>query len=178
MSQSTQIEISILFFLSLIQYCNCMYKLVTSSSFCSSVVHRTLNSETLAFQIWESSFPSFSLGVQESRQAIVLQVLSVEREPEPIENELVQNNNGEQPFPPHGNPENPPQDVDVEPLLRATRCFKSDVWSHFTTLFIHGILKAQCKYCKKVLEGKSSNGTSHLRTHWNHCVAAKEMKMM
>ncbi|CAN0908223.1 Zinc finger BED domain-containing protein RICESLEEPER 2 [Linum grandiflorum] len=94
-------------------------------------------------------------------------------EPEPIENAPVQNNNEEQPLSPPGNPENQPQDAIAQPPLAASSNLTSDVWPHFTRLYLNGILKAKCIYCKKVLAGKSTNGTSHLRTHRNRCVQKK-----
>ncbi|CAN1246756.1 Putative AC transposase [Linum grandiflorum] len=94
-------------------------------------------------------------------------------EPEPIENAPVQNNNEEQPLPPPSNPENQPQNAIAQPPLGASRNLTSDVWPHFTRLYLNGILKAKCIYYKKVLAGKSTNGTSHLRTHRNRCVQKK-----
>ncbi|CAN0880599.1 Putative AC transposase [Linum grandiflorum] len=67
------------------------------------------------------------------------------------------------------NNENQPQDAVVLPL-GATRKLTSDVWPHFTRLFVNGVLKVKCNYCKKVLAGRSTNGTSHLRTHRDFCV--------
>ncbi|CAN0908227.1 hypothetical protein LINGRAHAP2_LOCUS25180 [Linum grandiflorum] len=81
-------------------------------------------------------------------------------EPEPIENAPVQNNNEEQPLSPPGNPENQPQDAIAQPPLAASSNLTSDVWPHFTRLYLNGILKAKCIYCKKVLAGKSTNVTA------------------
>ncbi|CAI0454506.1 unnamed protein product [Linum tenue] len=48
----------------------------------------------------------------------------------------------------------------------AKRPLKSDVWPHFTRFVDKdGVMKARCKYCRKVLGGDTSNGTSHLRNH-------------
>ncbi|CAN1246751.1 hypothetical protein LINGRAPRIM_LOCUS3252 [Linum grandiflorum] len=80
-------------------------------------------------------------------------------EPEPIENAPVQNNNEEQPLPPPSNPENQPQNAIAQPPLGASRNLTSDVWPHFTRLYLNGILKAKCIYYKKVLAGKSTNVT-------------------
>ncbi|CAL1383148.1 unnamed protein product [Linum trigynum] len=90
-------------------------------------------------------------------------------EPEQVENAPIQNNNGDQP----GNPENLPEDDIPQPPLSASRCLKSDVRPHSTRLIDNGVLKAKCNYCKKVLAGKSSNGTSHLRTHRKRCAHKK-----
>ncbi|CAN0917467.1 Putative AC transposase [Linum grandiflorum] len=68
------------------------------------------------------------------------------------------------------NNENQPQDAVVVLPLGATRKLTSDVWPHFTRLFVNEVLKAKCNYCKKVLAGRSTNGTSHLRTHRDFCV--------
>ncbi|CAN0846818.1 hypothetical protein LINGRAHAP2_LOCUS4638 [Linum grandiflorum] len=81
--------------------------------------------------------------------------------------------NREQPLPAPSNHENQRQDVVAEPPLGASRCLTSDVWSHFTRLYVHGVLKAKCNYCKTVLGGKSTNCTSHLMTHRNQCVKKK-----
>ncbi|CAN0913450.1 hypothetical protein LINGRAHAP2_LOCUS27931, partial [Linum grandiflorum] len=41
---------------------------------------------------------------------------------------------------------------------------KSDVWPHFTRfLYKNGVMKAKCKYCREILGGDTSNGTSNLR---------------
>ena len=90
--------------------------------------------------------------------------------PEQLSNIPVENNNGPPPLLSLANPENQHANNVVDPPLGSTRPLKSDVWPHFTRMFIHGILKAKCNYCKKVLAGKSTNGTSHLRTHRNCCV--------
>ncbi|CAN1186815.1 Putative AC transposase [Linum perenne] len=49
----------------------------------------------------------------------------------------------------------------------------SDVWPHFHRLKVHGVGKAQCKYCRKILSGESNSGTSHLRSHRNRCIQKK-----
>ncbi|KAL7147969.1 hypothetical protein ABFS83_06G146700 [Erythranthe nasuta] len=41
----------------------------------------------------------------------------------------------------------------------------SDVWLHFDRVTVGGDPKAQCKYCKKCLVAKSTDGTTHLRDH-------------
>ena len=89
---------------------------------------------------------------------------------EHLQNIPVQNNNGPPPLPSLANPKNQPENDVADPPFDSTRPLKLDVWPHSTRLFIHGILKAKCNYCKKVLGGKSTNGTSHLRTHMNNCV--------
>ncbi|XP_028183998.1 zinc finger BED domain-containing protein RICESLEEPER 4-like [Glycine soja] len=48
---------------------------------------------------------------------------------------------------------------------------KSIVWNHFDKIkTIDGQDKAQCKYCKKLLEGASKNGTKHLHAHMEKCI--------
>ncbi|CAN0905260.1 Putative AC transposase [Linum grandiflorum] len=48
----------------------------------------------------------------------------------------------------------------------AKRPLKSDAWPHFTRfLDMNGVMKAKCKYYRKILGGDNSNGTSHLRNH-------------
>ncbi|CAN0903363.1 Putative AC transposase [Linum grandiflorum] len=68
------------------------------------------------------------------------------------------------------NNENQPQDNVVILPLGVTRKLTYDVWRHFTRLFVNRVLNAKCNYCKKVLAGRSTNGTSHLRTHRYFCV--------
>ncbi|CAN0826270.1 hypothetical protein LINGRAHAP2_LOCUS640 [Linum grandiflorum] len=114
-----------------------------------------------------------STSVQLFFETSLLFLLRNQIEPEPIENVPVQNNNEEQPLPPPGNPENQPQDAISQPPLGASRNLTSDIWPHFTRLYLNEILKAKCIYCMKVLVGKSTNGTSHLRTHRNCCVQKK-----
>ncbi|CAN1338932.1 Putative AC transposase [Linum perenne] len=46
---------------------------------------------------------------------------------------------------------------------------KSLVWDHFEIVKINDIWKAKCNYCRKLLGGDSSNGTSHLRSHVKSC---------
>ncbi|CAN0925191.1 hypothetical protein LINGRAHAP2_LOCUS34616 [Linum grandiflorum] len=61
----------------------------------------------------------------------------------------------------------------VEPAalaFGAKRPLKSDVWPHFTRFVDkNGVMKAKCKYCRKILGGDTSNGTSHLRNHKKVC---------
>jgi len=42
---------------------------------------------------------------------------------------------------------------------------KSKIWQQFKKIKVNGLDKAECKYCKKLLGGKSKNGTKHL---WQH----------
>ena len=39
---------------------------------------------------------------------------------------------------------------------------KSKIWQHFKKIKVNGLEKAECKYCKKLLGGKSKNGTKQL----------------
>ena len=39
---------------------------------------------------------------------------------------------------------------------------KSKIWKYFKKIKVNGLDKAECKYCKKLLGGKSKNGTKHL----------------
>jgi hypothetical protein len=50
---------------------------------------------------------------------------------------------------------------------------RSVVWKHFDKMQINGEDKAQCKYCKKFLGGKSRNGTKHLLQHMDICIHRK-----
>ncbi|KAH7658133.1 Tam3-transposase (Ac family) protein [Dioscorea alata] len=50
---------------------------------------------------------------------------------------------------------------------------KSVVWSHFKKIQVNGEDKAQCNYCKKLLGGKSKNGTMHLHLHMESCIQRK-----
>ncbi|CAL1387555.1 unnamed protein product [Linum trigynum] len=59
--------------------------------------------------------------------------------------------------PPPGNTNNVEEDVLPQHPLGASRRLKSDVWPHFTRMMVSRVLKAKCNYCKKVLDGKSSN---------------------
>ncbi|CAN1753185.1 Putative AC transposase [Linum perenne] len=47
---------------------------------------------------------------------------------------------------------------------------KSPVWLHFERNKVHDLWKAKCNYCRKLLGGDSSNGTSHLRSHVKSCI--------
>ena len=50
----------------------------------------------------------------------------------------------------------------------------SNVWPHFSRVRIGEIMKAICKYSRKLLGGETSNGTSHLRSHLsNSCIQKK-----
>ncbi|KAL4581550.1 hypothetical protein LXL04_006073 [Taraxacum kok-saghyz] len=53
------------------------------------------------------------------------------------------------------------------------RRLTSVVWNHFKKAKIEGVDKAICNYCGKKLSGKSKNGTTHLRDHYNICMARK-----
>jgi hypothetical protein len=48
---------------------------------------------------------------------------------------------------------------------------RSDMWNHFTKIFLEGILrKGKCKYCKREIKAHSvKNGTTALRNHFNIC---------
>ncbi|CAK8535513.1 unnamed protein product [Lathyrus sativus] len=50
---------------------------------------------------------------------------------------------------------------------------RSKAWDHFATVKVNSEDKAQCKYCKKFLGGKSSNGTKHLLQHMETCIHRK-----
>ncbi|CAN1186850.1 Putative AC9 transposase [Linum perenne] len=41
---------------------------------------------------------------------------------------------------------------------------------HFERVKVHDIWKAKYNYCRKLLDGDSNNGTSHLRNHVNSCI--------
>ncbi|CAN0892056.1 hypothetical protein LINGRAPRIM_LOCUS131 [Linum grandiflorum] len=53
-----------------------------------------------------------------------------------------------------------------EPRVRLT----SEVWLHFSRVRVDGVMKARCKYCRKLLGGETSNGISHLRNHMKTCI--------
>eukprot|EP00256_Glycine_max_P068826 XP_025983421.1 zinc finger BED domain-containing protein RICESLEEPER 2-like [Glycine max] len=50
---------------------------------------------------------------------------------------------------------------------------KSKIWQHFKKIKVNGLDKTECKYCKKLLGGKSKNGTKHLWQHNEICVQYK-----
>ncbi|CAI8582992.1 unnamed protein product [Vicia faba] len=50
---------------------------------------------------------------------------------------------------------------------------RSKAWDHFIKVKVNGEDKAQCKYCKKCLGGKSSNGMKHLLQHMETCIHRK-----
>lgn len=50
---------------------------------------------------------------------------------------------------------------------------RSKAWDHFIKVKVNGEDKAQCKYCKKFLGGKSSNGTKQLLQHMETCIHRK-----
>ncbi|CAL5206177.1 unnamed protein product [Lathyrus oleraceus] len=50
---------------------------------------------------------------------------------------------------------------------------RSKAWDHFIKVKVNGEDKAQCKYCKKLLGGKSSNGKKHLLQHIETCIHSK-----
>ncbi|KAH7659845.1 Ribonuclease H-like protein [Dioscorea alata] len=54
-----------------------------------------------------------------------------------------------------------------------SRRLKSGVWSHFKKNQVNREDKAQCNYCKKLLGGKSKNGTKHLHLHKESCIRRK-----
>ena len=67
---------------------------------------------------------------------------------------------------PTGANQYPPRPPTVEKKRRVT----SEVWQHFTRMakMVDGQRKwvAICKYCNKDLSGESSQGTGHLKRHW------------
>ncbi|CAI8605407.1 unnamed protein product [Vicia faba] len=50
---------------------------------------------------------------------------------------------------------------------------RSKTWDHFIKVKVNSEGKAQCKYCKKFLGGKSINGTKHLLQHMETCIHRK-----
>ena len=72
--------------------------------------------------------------------------------------------------PVNGNLVNGNGDGDEPELRRLT----SNVWPHFSRVRVGEIMKARCKYCRKLLGGETHNGTSHLRNHLrNSCIQKK-----
>ncbi|CAN0903116.1 Zinc finger BED domain-containing protein RICESLEEPER 1 [Linum grandiflorum] len=70
-----------------------------------------------------------------------------------------------------GEQANDPADEQHALVFGAKRPLKSDVWPHFTRFVDKNwVMKAKCKYCRKILGGDTSNGTSHLRNHKKVCV--------
>ncbi|CAN0893074.1 Zinc finger BED domain-containing protein RICESLEEPER 2 [Linum grandiflorum] len=70
-----------------------------------------------------------------------------------------------------GEQANNPADEQHALAFGAKRPLKSDVWPHFTRFVDkNGVMKVKCKYCRKILGGDTSNGTSHLRNHKKVCV--------
>ncbi|KAJ1376081.1 Zinc finger, BED-type, partial [Sesbania bispinosa] len=45
----------------------------------------------------------------------------------------------------------------------------SVVWNHFKKKTINGEEKAICNYCNKQMTGRRSDGTNHLRRHYQTC---------
>ncbi|CAN1732013.1 Putative AC transposase [Linum perenne] len=84
------------------------------------------------------------------------------------------NNNGNQVQPPeeivvaNDNHQTPTEEEAVTSPGQGKR--KSPVWDHFERVKINDIWKAKCNYCRKLLGGDSSNGTSHLRSHVKSCI--------
>lgn len=66
----------------------------------------------------------------------------------------------------------PPIDLDAdddELTINGKRKRVSIVWNHFQRKTIKGEEKAVCNYCNKLLVGKISDGTNHLRRHYFSC---------
>lgn len=57
------------------------------------------------------------------------------------------------------------------------RKLKSIVWEHFELKKINEIVKAECRYCKKLLGGASKNGTKHLHEHYQRCPRRRVVDM-
>ncbi|CAN1752758.1 Putative AC transposase [Linum perenne] len=72
------------------------------------------------------------------------------------------------------NPENQPQPAAVvgDESVDHSR-LTSDVWAHCNIVKVNGVLKARCKYCRKLLSGESNSGTSHIRNHIRTCIHKK-----
>ncbi|CAN0930109.1 Putative AC transposase [Linum grandiflorum] len=68
-------------------------------------------------------------------------------------------------------PPNAPLSIDEEVIDRAK--LKSLVWKHFKKIKVNNVWKAKCNYCGKLLEGDSSNGTSHLINRTSSCLRRK-----
>ncbi|KAM3264952.1 hypothetical protein P3L10_001946 [Capsicum annuum] len=46
---------------------------------------------------------------------------------------------------------------------------RSLAWPHYEKFVQHGVTKAKCKYCGKVLKATSTNGTTRLNNHLKIC---------
>ncbi|KAF1874153.1 hypothetical protein Lal_00041598 [Lupinus albus] len=68
------------------------------------------------------------------------------------------------------------EDDNTESIIQpAPKKHRSVVWEHFQKIKVNGVDKAECKYCRKQLDGSSRNGTKHLHNHMELCVQKKIM---
>ncbi|CAN1190018.1 Putative AC transposase [Linum perenne] len=72
------------------------------------------------------------------------------------------------------NPENQPQPAAIvgDENVDQSR-LTSDVWAHCSRVRVNGVMKAKCKYCRKLLSGESNSGTSNIRNHIRTCIRKK-----
>lgn len=62
----------------------------------------------------------------------------------------------------------------AEVVPKPNKKLKSSVWNDFTREKLpNNVVEATCNYCKKVFNGHSGNGTSHLKNHLKSCVYFK-----
>ncbi|WCJ20036.1 Zinc finger BED domain-containing protein RICESLEEPER 2 [Euphorbia peplus] len=67
-----------------------------------------------------------------------------------------------------------PKSVNAQEVnLVNKRPLKSVVWNHFKKQKIGAAWKAVCNYCGKKLGANPTDGTTHLRTHFERCAAEK-----
>ncbi|GER43052.1 BED zinc finger [Striga asiatica] len=51
---------------------------------------------------------------------------------------------------------------------------KAEIWKQYERpVMVNGTLKAKCKHCKQYMLGNPSQGTSHLRKHFERCKSRK-----
>ncbi|KAL5714121.1 hypothetical protein ACHQM5_016124 [Ranunculus cassubicifolius] len=62
-----------------------------------------------------------------------------------------------------------------EPKVKKPKSLTSRVWNDFDRVKEGETLVAICKHCNKKLSGKSSGGTSHLRSHLLRCMKKRRM---
>ncbi|KAK9905216.1 hypothetical protein M0R45_000410 [Rubus argutus] len=75
------------------------------------------------------------------------------------------------------NPDTPNEVETVETTEASKGRLNSVDWKHFSRELKDGVVLAKCPDCKKVLQGGSNYGTTHLRNHMKSCVYRKQKKI-
>jgi hypothetical protein len=60
-------------------------------------------------------------------------------------------------------------EIQEDVVVGTKRKLRSEVWEDFDLIYVKGVPKARCSWCKKELCGETRSGTTHLKNHLAIC---------